>query len=643
MGFLFLTLVALSALIPVAPVPAWLTEDLILRWFALGLLLVCSALIFNGSFSPKVWTLGLADTLVLALTAWALLSASNSDQVFDSLYALKNLLVIVLLWFSLRTLWELFPELYPRFENVFWTTSVISALWLIISTAGHFFMLPFFQNIVPREGFFINQNIAAGYLGLALVFALLRMIRQERVPLINFLIVLAGWGCTQSRGAFLSMVLVVVIYAVLNTREIEKTLTAWTSGQWSRFMIIVGLAVLASVPMINRIFHAVDMDPRAYFRVYVWVSAIHMALAQPLWGFGPGTFGVVYPIYRSGSLWNTATPFAHNEYLQVAAECGLPALALTLVLLWALVVQFRRHFQTVSIFKKLTAEAKVSEFAFYMIILEACHNFVDFTANSWPHQLVLLGFVTYALKKKDADEDLNISLKLSDRFQWAAVAALLLVSFWTLGVGAFRDYSSQMENFKSVLLERAGDLQGAEERARRSIQWQPNNMNPWNCLGAIEDARAASSLSPVEKEKHFNEAKKDFDEASRLSPYAMTPIENEVQDLLKRGRLFEALDLEKSLIDKAPEDPSHYLSLSLILMKLHRPQDALAPIQQALDIDDYYLPAQLLKGQILEALGKKQEALKTYNRAQAILNELQLKDPSGELDSRIKKLQSELK
>jgi hypothetical protein len=414
---------------------------------------------------------------------------------------------------------------------------------------GHLFWFSLFQNIIPREGFFTNQNIAAGYLGLALIFALLKMIRKEKVSWLAFLIVLLGWGCTESRGAFLSMVVVVVVYGVLNTREIEQTLSGWNKGQWNKFMLIVGLVVLASVPMINRVFHAVDMDPRAYFRVYVWASAAQMALAQPIWGFGPGTFGDVYPAYRSGSLWNTVTPFAHNEYLQVAAECGLPALLFLLGLLWALLARFRRNFENVSIFGKLSTEARVSEMAFYMVLLEACHNFVDFTVNSWPHEWVLLGLVTYALKKKGPDEDIQLSLKLSVRSQWVIGIALLLTAVWALGLGAFKDYSSQMENFKGVLMERAGDLDGAEQKARRSIEWRSENMNPWNSLGGIEDARAGMAKSSVESEKHYNEAKKDFDQAARLSPYSMTPRENEIQDLLKRGRYLEAMDLEKNLID----------------------------------------------------------------------------------------------
>ncbi len=641
-GYLFLVLVPLITLIPVTPVPLWLTEDLVLRWTSLLIFLFCSFRFWKKFLTSSVWELGMADVILIFLFFWVLLSTNNSDQSFDSFYALKNLWVMTLFWFSLKELWELCPDLFSKFYKVFWGTSIAAGAWVFISTAGRWVVPNLFQNIVPKEGFFANQNIAAGYLGMALIAASLRMLREEKVNLFGFLIVLAGWGVTQSRGAFLAMVAVVVVYGVLNTREIEQTLGRWKSNQWWKFMVIVFLAACASVPMVNRIFHALDMDPRAYFRIDVWLSAIHMVMAQPLWGFGPGTFGDVYPIYRAGSLWNTVTGFAHNEYLQVAAECGLPALLFTLLLLWFLLSNFKKSFSGKPAFKTMSPQAQAAEVSFYIVLFEASHNFVDFTLHDWAHRLVLLGFLTYALKKDAAREDVKVTLKLSSRAQMISGSALLLMVLWVLGIGAYKDYLSQINYFRSALCLQAGDLDQGEIYANKSIGFRHNNMFPWNSLGAIEDARASLAQAPVEKEKHFAQAKKDFDQAAKLSPYSMEIQENEILDLAKRGRLEDAMDLEKQLIEKAPEDPSHYLGLSMILLKLHRPQEALLPVQQALDIDDYFVPACLLKAQILEALGKKAEALKTYTQAQSILNELHLKDPSGQLNPHIQQLQSEL-
>ncbi|HXL74102.1 MAG TPA: hypothetical protein VN963_10820, partial [bacterium] len=231
-GYLFIALIPLVTLIPVTPVPLWLTEDLVLRWISLLTFLFCSLRLWKKFLTASVWDLGMADVILMVLSVWVLLSTNNSQQSFDSFYALKNLWVMTLFWFSLRALWELCPDLFPKFLKIFWGTSVAAGAWVFISTAGRWpWLFPeLFKNIIPKEGFFANQNIAAGYLGMALIVALLRMLRQEKVNLFGFLIVLAGWGVTQSRGAFLAIMAVVVVYGVLNTREIEQTLGRWKSN-----------------------------------------------------------------------------------------------------------------------------------------------------------------------------------------------------------------------------------------------------------------------------------------------------------------------------------------------------------------------------------------------------------------------------
>nr|WP_246385707.1 O-antigen ligase family protein [Armatimonas rosea] len=67
------------------------------------------------------------------------------------------------------------------------------------------------------------------------------------------------------------------------------------------------------------------------FRTWTWRGTGKMALANPVFGTGPGTFSAVYPRYAEVKL----TGHAHQSYLQLAAESGIPALlgALATVLL----------------------------------------------------------------------------------------------------------------------------------------------------------------------------------------------------------------------------------------------------------------------------------------------------------------------
>lgn len=72
-------------------------------------------------------------------------------------------------------------------------------------------------------------------------------------------------------------------------------------------------------------------DNSSAFRVWTWRGSLHMAFSHPILGTGVGTWTDLYPRYALTGF----TRLAHESYLQMADECGIPAL---LVLLAALVL-----------------------------------------------------------------------------------------------------------------------------------------------------------------------------------------------------------------------------------------------------------------------------------------------------------------
>jgi len=78
-------------------------------------------------------------------------------------------------------------------------------------------------------------------------------------------------------------------------------------------------------------------------RLHIWSDTARVIAARPLAGWGPDSFGLVYPRYQSGN-WTPGTTIdeAHSEVLQVAATQGLIGVGCYLWLLVALFQSFMR-------------------------------------------------------------------------------------------------------------------------------------------------------------------------------------------------------------------------------------------------------------------------------------------------------------
>lgn len=86
-------------------------------------------------------------------------------------------------------------------------------------------------------------------------------------------------------------------------------------------------------------------DPSNMDRVAMMKSGFHIIKDDPLTGVGPDMIIQVYPGYRDKDAVNQLNPHLHNVPLQIAAERGLPALAVWIWFIVTLVRDFlrRRH------------------------------------------------------------------------------------------------------------------------------------------------------------------------------------------------------------------------------------------------------------------------------------------------------------
>lgn len=68
-------------------------------------------------------------------------------------------------------------------------------------------------------------------------------------------------------------------------------------------------------------------DPSSWDRYYMWQAGLDMIMDKPIFGQGTGMILEVYPKFRWQGAPNPNAPHLHNNFIQIAAERGLPCLA----------------------------------------------------------------------------------------------------------------------------------------------------------------------------------------------------------------------------------------------------------------------------------------------------------------------------
>lgn len=195
----------------------------------------------------------------------------------------------------------------------------------------------------PASTFF-NPNFAAGFFlgALGLVASQLFSHRKTASGILWYgaggLVLLLGIWSTGSRSGFLALIVMGVALIWIFIRK----------AKW----VIIGSFVLCTLFVIipnpgrDRLARGVTKDPYAFDRLRIWGKTVEIIRDNPLLGVGIGNFehstnSYRFPLDREIGRFGRIYRDAHNSYLQVAAEIGIPA---ALVLLAALCMIFGRTF-----------------------------------------------------------------------------------------------------------------------------------------------------------------------------------------------------------------------------------------------------------------------------------------------------------
>lgn len=519
------------------------------------------------------WSLNPHRTLVefLQVTGYGLVFLLASQQDRDSIFRIGRIAVIA----------GTGAALFGISQYLFLSSSRIQATFTNANPLGIYLVMLFFLG----WGLYLRQP-SPGRAAVSLVLLVALALTGSRGAYISFLaaLPLLFWGIKGREGlkavaktaACILLALLVTQGIMLSAPYLQETL-----GRQHQ------LAAFLTRP---ESFIATSGVGRLAF----WQVGGRLALGEPLKGHGLGTFNLAYYLEYLGGRWYSR--FAHNHYLQTAAELGAVGLGLLLGFLATFV-------------KKSYLSIRQGDYpAYYLGLLPAAAAFLihiggDFSWN-FPGAAVVFFALAGAAVGVAGNKDSRVpSLKRTPVL--VVLLGLLVLNAW--------QFSAVMMYRQGVGLDSRGDIAGAAlvyDRAnaiypinsmaysfasRNYLQLFQEGEDPGLLEKALVRAQRGVSLSPVDGNLHNNlgriywqagnlpEAEKHLALAVDYAAYRLNMFLDLGWFYLQQGRLPEAeqvflqgLELEEAAAASAREEEdrervrAQTLSLHLLLARLYR-------------------------------------------------------------------------
>jgi len=457
-------------------------------------------------------------------------------------------------------------------------------------------------------GSFLNRNHLAAFLVLgfflSLTAATAPATRRARLlwgaaAALN----LSGLVLLESRGAFLALITVLLVFAARRLR------VGTPSVRIGAFVLVIGCGLLALVVLGERF--ARGDDPYRYDRLSIWKASCRVLAEHPLLGQGPGMFPHValrhqFPVGSGPVFYGRTFSGAHSAYLTLAAEIGLPAVLCLIVAGLALVVVLLRRADSTELG---TALAGTGLGILALLVQAGVEDLQERPALTMIPAL-LAGAALGAIRS-DRPGAVTALRRCSPAWSLALAAAIYLEL-----IAVLLPYLADHAARTALRLGRAG--LPVMEHAAALDPLQPEYRH--------DLAMAVLNSGPLTPEG-FAAAETDLLEAARLKP-----IDYRFPLLLGRltahfaPALFDdgsapqrAAVLYGEAVRLAPLNPLPRLELAGHLVELKRLDEALEVIRGALRLEPNFLRARTLEASILLDMGRQEEARVSLGSAETTL------------------------
>lgn len=317
---------------------------------AIGFLILFSPLIDGGTTQLPVLVVRL--TLLASIALWLMEGMKRGalrlpwDYLVLVVFLFSSFAALSLAWapyknaavqmvLSILSYALLFFIIVQRINT---KTQIVMHLRLVLGMGIFQGIVGIFQYVWLGEGrargTFFNPNFFAAYEAAVLIVALglVLFLRQkerslpERVFILGTIAITSiGFVMAQSRGALLALIGGI---SILGFSRFGKRFVAIA-------IVCLAVGILVPNPLSHRIVNAGAQDPYAYTRLDIWKSSLNRLVDTPL-GIGAGmykqgSFHDRFPIEGSIIRYWKRPESAHNEYLQMGVELGIPGLVIFLI------------------------------------------------------------------------------------------------------------------------------------------------------------------------------------------------------------------------------------------------------------------------------------------------------------------------
>lgn len=338
--------------------------------FTAILLLTWGFITLQHAFRTGIWVSHPLSYVMLAYLLWLLIVSASSAIPDASLFTAGMLMGLPIAYLT----WTNIPNptrLWAALRIAFWLGGVFLASWAIWQVMYHIGYGQAVGPLIDRNAFAALIN--AFWFPAAFWLFIRRPPQHGWMPTllsIGLFILSVALFATTSRGGIATWLLLLPILLWAGYRHSRSKSAAVL------VLIIALLAYACSTYLLHssiadRTFQLAQ-DASTNARLLIWQSTLHMILAHPWIGTGWGTFIAYYPAYQSPLEKATSGFFAHNDYLQLAAEGGIVALLLVLGMVAGLLLQLKRSLRQV---------AKVDGLESVALLLGALALFIHASVN----------------------------------------------------------------------------------------------------------------------------------------------------------------------------------------------------------------------------------------------------------------------